>query len=442
MRGLPALDRFLRSRSLAVGLIVLVGVLSAIGTVPGNESFYGSPLFVLPLALLTLATAACAWERTAGARRLAADPGSVSDALANRLREHPQIVVPAGDLTADDVVRHLRTARMHVRSGPTLVAGWAGRAGLLGSPLFHWSLVALFVVIVLGQATASSGLIGVPAGSSVVERAESYGKLETGPLFLGHTRLELGVAEWRRTLVVDGIDRGPVPTVTIARDGRELERELVYANRPLRHGTMLVHMNDWGLAADVSIETSGGEALDRFPVLVDFADDTRSATRPARVEYADSAGRRWRLSVRLVPPADGRPASNDTSTAADAIIEARAVTTGPGTPQDAVRDRLSIGEDMSLPDGNILRFNDATPYARLSVVRDWSVWPIYTLLVTATIGLALSLLLPYRAIWVLVTEREGERRLHIVHRHIRRERLFAETIAESLTTAAEKGTQE
>lgn len=64
-----------------------------------------------------------------------------------------------------------------------LVAGWAGRIGLIGSPLFHWSLVGLFVAVVLGQATMSTGLIGVPEGRSVAEEADQYGTLEKGPSF-------------------------------------------------------------------------------------------------------------------------------------------------------------------------------------------------------------------------------------------------------------------
>lgn len=416
--------RALRSRKLAVFLIVLTGAASAIGTAPSLRGWYGHPAFVGLLGVLTASTAACAWERSVQAVRLARDPGVVTESLAVSLRDRPHWAVDESPLDVDGVARALQSAGLRVRRGPSLVAGWSGRLGLVGSPLFHWSLVALFLVIMLGQATRASGLMGVPVGGSVREVAESYGSLQTGPLFPGHTGLTLSVEQWDAEYVVDGVDRGPVPTVSIS-DGRDVvARQRVYANRPLRVGSLLVHMNDWGLAAQLSVSTTATDDPQTLPVLVDFVEGDRTRTAVSSVEYTDSSGGMWPLGVRLEP---GRGVAG--SPTVDAVITMSA--SGGDSAEDVPR-RVVPGDTIELPDGAVLTYEGAVPYARLSLVRDWSVWPIYGLLVTATIGLALSLLVPYRAAWVLVRGADDQNRLHVVTRHIRRDPLFAEQVAEVL----------
>lgn len=421
MSAFRSLGRFLRNRKIAVALIVVTGLVAAVGTLPGVEGWYGNPIFIALVVWLTLATAACSWERTQWARRLAADPGVVSESLAKRLKDRPELTLPAGEMDAAAVADALAGMGLRIRKGPTLVVGWAGRTGLLGSPLFHWSLVLLSVAIILGQATQSTGLIGVPLGASVEERAESYGVLETGPFFGAHSGLTFAVEDWKRTFVVEGVDRGPVPTVAILRGGSVLTRQDVYPNRPLRYGSFLVHMNDWGLAANLSVETTAGESLGSLPVLVDFTDESRADTKWSESEYVGTDGEVTRVTVRLVRP---EAAASETTPAA--IITADAIVRlGEG---DVPETRLANDGRTPLPDGNVLVYQGSVPYARLSVVKDWSVIPIYALLVTATIGLALSLLVPYRVVWVLVSETGESRQLRVVTRHVRRDPLFTERV--------------
>lgn len=422
---------FLRSRRIAIGLIIAAGALSAVGTIPGQEDWYTHPLFIAPLAWLTLATAVCAWERTLQALRFAKDPARVPESVLERARSRPQAAVRFAGGTEADVAEALRSQGLRVVQDSGVTLGSAGRIGLLGSPLFHWSLVALFVVIALGQLTVSSGLLGAPLGETVVEEEAAYGILDTGPLFSAHTGYGITVDRWQREYVVDGIDRGPVPTVVVTDGDRVLARQDVYANRPLRVGSTLIHMSDWGLSPQVVLLDDDGSELVRQRLLVDFVEDDPAKTVPAILEYADEAGQLWDIAIALSPPDQADKRSTDETVPADALIQVSPTDGAPGQVQ-----RLPQGETLALPGGGAITLAQTTYYARLSVVRDWSVWPIYALLVAATIGLTLSLLVPYRTAWVVLVGAGQNQVAHVVTRHIRREVLFVHSIEDALVASA------
>lgn len=392
---------------------------------------YSSAVFIAISLALTLATAACASERTVSAVRQWVAATRVSPESLQRLRDRPQIRVRVeADLVSDEIIERvaagLRGRRLRARASKTRVIGTAYRVGLVGSPLFHWALVLLFVFVGLGQLTRSEGLMGVPIGSSRIDALESYGTVDEGQWHTpGFTGLTFAVPEMDLAHVVDGVDRGASPLVEVY-DGPELVvSHQTYPNSPLRWRSLLIHANNYGLAGRFTLET-GGQSMP-VDVLYDFAEESGTAVNSSALlltrggvdlEFSssialDAVGSDWNRSIPQRPRIDWR------------LVDAGSTTTGTLLP----------GEAIALGEGQALRLDDVTYYARLSVVDDWSVIPIYVLFVLAGIGLTLALLLPPKTVWVMLVEKDGEWFLHAKTRQSRGDRVFPDRIEEALRAA-------
>ena len=132
------------------------------------------------------------------------------------------------------------------KTGKDTLAAMKGRYGPLGSPLFHWSLTALFVVVALGNLTRSEGLMGVPVGGQLPNHAEEYGRLERGPLYPDrYAGLFIEVPAMASGQVRDGVTIGSIPRVRLLSGGTAVAEPscaLCHAQRPATgaHGT---HVN-------------------------------------------------------------------------------------------------------------------------------------------------------------------------------------------------------
>lgn len=465
VRALRRFLRALRSRRLAVSLIAFLAVYSIIGTlVPrglpdepavrawasahplleavigplGLHRAYTSPLFLTFALLLAACTVACAIERTNRARTVARGMREPSEGMLERLRNRPQAdsvvaegIEPRAALAETAV--GLERLGLRVRRGPNLVEGLAGGWGVSGSPLFHWSIVALMLVAAAGQATRAEGFLGLPLGERVADERASYLQITEGPLFgQRFTGVEFVASDLVRGYRVGGVDFGPAPVVTASRDGVRLAAGRVYPNSPLRVGSLLVHMADVGPAAVVALESAGGAEIGRTTLLLDRSSETSSGTRPSRFSFVGGAG---------APPIDARiqvivhrtPAAGPTEPLISrAIVETSAAGSGSfGTPLTLV-----VGEFLPLPGGRRLRLVDVKDWVRVSVANDWSIAPLYALFGTAIVGLALAVLVPARRASVLLVEDEEGWSLHVGTWHARRDPAFRRRVEDAVRKAA------
>lgn len=426
----------LRSRKLAFWLIGAFVVYSAVATSVAKGDFgaaYANPLFYAIATALALATAACAWERTAGAARAWRAGGSVGADFVGRLERAPQIAVPLPDgadreAVLGRVADALHGHHLRVKTAPDRLFAGSARLALVGSPLFHWALVAIFVVVAAGRLTRSEGLMGVPVGSEVPDAAASYGALEEGPLHdPAFSGLTIAVPDLDLDYVAGGVERGAAPLVEVY-DGEELvASRLVYPNSPLRYGSLMIHPNAYGLAGAFVFETA--DATDPVDVLYDFEADAPLATVGSPLVF-DSADGTFSLTTRVPLDVEGRTAPwvLPAQPRVEWVLDKGGVETS-GT--------IAPGESITLGEGVSIRLERVTYYARISVVDDWSVYPLYAVLVLAVIGLALALLLPPKSAWVMLVENEQGTAIHARTRQSRADRLFAETVARILTGAAE-----
>lgn len=421
--------RTLRSRKLAVWAIIAFTVYAAVATTASDGDWsvpYRRPAFLAIAAVLAASTAACAWERTKvaiGAGRLKPpSTGSIA-----RLRERPAFVIsiaPGVDALqrSEEAIGRLRMRTL--RTGESL-EGRGGLAGAFGSPVFHWALSLLFVAVVLGQLTRAEGLMGVAEGSSKPDEAAVYGVLDKGPL-AELTGRQISVPSIESSYTANGVEQGITPYVEVRTpDGATvLASGHAYANHPIRYRSMLVHMSDDGLAAILEVTGMGNTFTDE--ILLDYNAE-RTAVEPAIFGLQSGTGAT--ITTVMIEPAVG-------STAAASLIRIRAVTgDGPVASAPELDEVAQEGDLVTLPGGLVLRIISLSKYARLSVVNDWSVYPIYALFAVAVIGLVLALFTPPRGVRALLVTQNGEEILHVTVRHGRGDPHFPGRVEAALLAA-------
>lgn len=459
--GGPArrLYRALRNPRLAVWLLGALGLWMFLGTVvpqfaldeaavkawatanPAIESVvgplglhdaYSHPVFLAGMFVLAASTIVCAWERSARALRVGRARGSLTQGALSRLR-----VARALPLTAEETVEPesalehadvaLRSLGLRVRRGPRVLEADSGSWGLAGSPVFHWALVALFLVVPLGRLTRAEGLMGVTAGTQRVNEPAAYGRLEAGPLHGGFADEIIGVeGDMLLSFMDGGVDRGASPTVTVEIDGVEVARQRVYPNNPLRHGALTIHAEDWGYGVAYSlVDEAGGEIAAQ--AFIDRLGET-TATAPYTSAFTDESGS---LVASITMDVASLPGEETSTDPRDRRVEI--VATGPDA--SAVETVAAAGDAIDLGDGLSLRVDRLDYYARLSVVDDWSVSWIYALFLVACAAVSVSVLVPHRVVHVLLDVGDtGESAaagpsLRVTARHSRSAPGFEDTVA-------------
>ena len=456
----------LRSRRLAVALIAMFAIYGIVGTfVPrgasndpvirawaalhplaetiaaplGFHRAYASPPFLALGALLAASTAACAVERTRRARSVMRSTLLLSGASLKRLREYPQAAFHvAGEAEAEVALvaakAGLSRMGLRVRLDGTVIDGRGGVIGLMGSPLFHWSLVALMLVVATGQATRSEGFMALPVGVRVAEQHAGYLQIDEGPLFRErHTGLELEAVKVDREYVANGVGYGAVPTVAAYRDTLQVAVGDVHPNSPLRVGPLMIHMGELGPAVTIAIESFVGAETVRDTFTLDRSVGTSSGTMPQEFTLSLGPGVQP-VKARIQVLVFDLPAAGASGQVSRAILETATVSGGVFGPPVV----LAETESLDLPGGQRLRIADVGDWVRVSVVNDWSVPYIYGLLATAIFALALAVLVPTRRASVLLVEDESGFSLHVGTWHARRDPLFKKRVFDIVEHAAKE----
>ncbi|MCE5204215.1 MAG: cytochrome c biogenesis protein ResB [Coriobacteriales bacterium] len=432
MKAAARVYTLLRSRRLAVWLIIAFIVYAALATTLSGDDYsrpYGSSVFIALAALLGASTAACAWERTRAAVRMRGRQG-VTQGAVRRLREHPRAVIDVQVGVEDVPVRvskALRSLHLRVQRYGEVIDARSGIGATIGSPLFHCSLALLFVVIALGQLTRTEGLMGVVAGGAKPDIRESYGVLEAGPLAGELSGRIIAVPRIERSFVANGVQQGVTPYVEIrSPDGAVLASGYAYANHPVRYRSMLVHANDHGLAAVVSVVSPGGSLEQE--VLLDY---TASGSQVTPNGFAVTGPSGETLATVLLD----LPESGDASGSVPSVrVRANSGASSP-SQHASIEAVVQQGDSVDLGQGLVLTVGQLTTYARLSVVDDGSVYYIYALFAIAVAGLSIALLSPPREARVLLVG-EGTPRLHVDVRHSRGDPHFPARVVEALERAA------
>ncbi|HET6350962.1 MAG TPA: cytochrome c biogenesis protein ResB [Coriobacteriia bacterium] len=409
--------RFLESPRLAIVLLVYLASASAIATMAAQgaqrSAVYSAWYFVGPALLLLGSTAACAMRRTrVSAARLKQVRALEPETAARLARQRGRDVGTAqgeGSLGAAAVaLRELgfRQARVQGRVVVAQSSAWA----LMASPVFHWLLVSLLIVVLFGRMARAEGLMGVPVGGERPNIAASYGVIDAGALYRWPSApLRIAVPSFEVDYVSDGIDRGPTPFVKLlSADGSVLAAGKVYPNNALTHNGVMIHASDYGLSPKISLVTPGGEVVATQQLIADFDPNAALRIAPAETVLTDAAGKASvRLSVQLYPERRSGRVVKLVPKSPKALLVATDAENG----SELGRATVTRGGALQLEQGSV-RFDSVGYYARISVVDDRSVGALYFLFFAAIAASAVALLTTPRFAVVAVDE-AGVVRVHV-----------------------------
>jgi cytochrome c biogenesis protein ResB len=427
--------RFLTSTALVTGLLVFVSLWSAVATfLPQGEASsrevaawatahplaepvvrtlglhqaFTSWVFVVCVLVLGLSAALCSWRRTkvaiGRARTLriaaAADEHSVSETHDLEIACDPALSGPEILSIASETLGRLGIPTK--RRGDLLgsVSPWWS---VWGSPVFHWGLLALLLVILVGNLLRSDGLMAVAVGQARADAAASYGVLHTGSLHdWSRVQRSIRVDAFEPDFKTGGIDRGPAPTVSVLDGaGNVIITQRVYPNMMLHAGSLSISSPDYGLAATVSLLDTSGVEIGRSIRFVDFSQTATDGTVPVEwFAVSDSTGKVL-LEGAVTVPLDR--VGGGFGEWIPKQPNARVVLMSPDGAQ-LVDSIVRPGEDVALPTGTRLRLVGIGWYARLAIVDDPTTPLLYAVMVIALLGLTVTVLVRQQVLVATVSE--------------------------------------
>lgn len=409
----------------------------------GLHHAFTAPLFALCVFSLAALTALCAWRRTRVASTRARMLRSAAALRKQPSGEDPHLEIdcdPAlGPETilriAGDTLRHLG---IRTRQRDETITAVSPAWSVWGSPVFHWALVALIVMMPIGALLRSSGQIGLAVGQSKPDEPASYGLLSAGPWHDWHgVKRTIRVDAFDVNYTYEGVNRGPTPTVSVLEtNGAVIKSQRVYPNKTLKTGALTIYPADYGLSAEVSVTDASGAEVRRSTELLDFSGKADGGTAPVSpMVFTDAKGTEW-FRVYLSVPLDrtqggylGRLPRTPS---------ARAVVTSPDG-RTLVESSLHPGEEIGLPSGEVLRLLDVGYYARLQLVNDPSSPFLYMGVIVAILGLGMATLSRQMIVTAWVVETPAEKRLVVRLRLWRNVTTNRDEIEAELTRALRTG---
>lgn len=351
-----------------------------------------------------------------------------------RLDRYDTHQVVETDLSEDEALslaeKNLRGYRTVRRDG-----GLSAQRGYLreaGNLIFHMSLLGLLIVFGLSQALSFRGQAIIVEGDTFANSVLTYDTFERGILVdeesLPPYRITLN--EMRPEFYEDGTPSAFMADVTVEMEG-ERAGEIIRPNEPLDIDGTNVYLSGNGYAPRIRVTDSAGNvALDAHVVLPDIT-QTYISTGVIKVPDVTS-GEQLGFQATLFPTAQEQDGAL-ISVNPDALNPVIVMTTwvgdlglDEGTPQNVyfldtenlelvtepagevevgVLTTLGLGQSAEIPGGHgTIEFVDLARFAALDMRYDPTLGWMLVFAVLGLGGLAVSLLMPSRRVWVRVED--------------------------------------
>lgn len=383
----------------------------AIGLLGLHQAFTAWP-FIVCMSVLGASTIICSWRRGRAAlvrvRTLADARATSVDELA--ASHDVAITVDAtlsGREALDVAARTLSGLGVDTKERGGVIRAVSPAWSVWGSAIFHWSLVSLMLIVLVGNLQRSDGMMAVAVGETKADAPASYGVLSVGSLYPKESmQRSFRVDMLDPDMELDGMELGPVPTVSVLDgSGGVLKQQLVYPNNMLHLGSLKIHCPAVGLAANVSLLDVSGEVVGSTYAYIDFSQEASGGTVPVERLVGTTPTGQAAMQVGVTVPLDRLGSGYDEWLPKDPRAEITIYDPTGASPL-AVRE-VRPGESVELPGGGWLRMNSLDWYARLAVVDDWTTPYLYAAMVIALVGLGISLLARQQLVLAAVVQGES-----------------------------------
>ncbi len=334
------------------------------------------------------------------------------------------------------LLRRFRVDVAEERPGTWTVAAERGYLRETGNLVFHLALVGLLVSVATGQLLHYRGQAIIVEGRSFANTESDYDSFENGAAFSAADLDPFSIRLDGFTSVFDPDtlqSRYFRADVTVTETDGESTAEQIKVNHPLEVDGTKVYLQGNGYAPQVTVRDADGEVT--FSGAVPFLPQDSVYTSQGVIKVPDvTSGPQIGLQGVLLPTAaqvtDGIWQSVDPQPT-DPLL-ALAVWTGDlglddGVPQNVyqldetdltqatdedgtpITLYLRIGDTVELPDGlGTLTFDSLPRFVALDLRHDPSLGWVLTFALAAFVGLAASLFVPRRRIWLRLVAAQEE----------------------------------
>ena len=400
----------------------------------GLFDVFAAPWFAAIYILLFVSLAGCVLPRSLQHWRTMRSRPPAAPRNLGRLTEH-RIVEQAPDASAQDTLdaaaAYLRRARWRddtttYDGGTGTVAAEKGYARETGNLIFHLSLLGMLVAIAFGSLFGFKGTVIVREGSSFADTRAQFDSFNPGKAHDDSTlppfafTLNKFTADYQRGGEQNGAAREFSADVTVVREpGAEATSERIEVNSPLEVGGVKVFLVGHGYAPTITVTDAKGQIV--FHDSVVFLPQDGNFTSRGVVKVPDTVPQLGIVGFFL-PTAFADPVLGPRSTfpAPDKPAVFVSVWTGDlglenGKPQSVYsidtstmtrlgKEELAPGDSWSLPGGHgTVKLDGYVQWASFTVARDPGKEVALIAAVLAISGLALSLLVRRRRVWVRVS---------------------------------------
>ncbi len=400
----------------------------------GFFDVFAAPWFAAIYLLLFISLAGCVLPRSRQHWRILRSRPPAAPRNLVRLPEHRQIETDPDvgpQQTLDDAAAFLRRSRWRVDTtsydGATgTVAAEKGYARETGNLLFHLSLLGLLAAIAFGSLFGFKGTVIVREGSSFADSRAQFDSFTPGKAYSDSSlppfafTLEKFIADYQRGGQQNGAARQFAADVTVIREpGAAPTAEHIEVNAPLDVNGVKVFLVGHGYAPTITLRDAKGQIVFRDSVV--FIPQDGNFTSTGVVKAPDTVPQLG-ISGFFLPTSavDTTLGPHSTFPAADdpeVFLSAWTGDLGLGTGKaqsvyklDTTRmtklgiERLTPGQSWKLPGGHgTVTLDGYRQWASFTVARDPGKELALLAAVLAITGLALSLLVRRRRVWVRVS---------------------------------------
>ncbi len=271
--------RFFRSRKLTIYLIVLVILISVVGSIIPQKHVYSHAAFTQMLEqseflvymdsigltaifttwlffgvmfLLYLNTIFCTYDMFKNTIRKMKKGTDFKkkDGIVGFANHAVVVLDTSSDSTRDKVVSIIKKRRYRVEQDGNRIVATKNRLGVFGTPAFHLCILLVLGAILYGGVGRMEGRMQLVEGQTLYEQQQDYMYVAEGPLFNAEHR-NYGITLERfhpRYEDEDGVYRGAASELVITDGGQVVKRDLVHSNHLVVYEDVTLFQNEYGFA--------------------------------------------------------------------------------------------------------------------------------------------------------------------------------------------------
>ncbi len=432
------ITKIFKSRRLAIVLIVLIILLSILGThIPqktqlkpeiynswqekhpeeakifdylGFTRLFSSLPFVSLALLLFINTFACTKGMLdSSIRRFKENKQFNKKAFIEGLERHA-VIKTEGDLEhAHSAIQSVLSSegyRVAIRENR--LSAEKNRIGIFGTPLFHICILFLIVAAVYGSTGRMEGDMQLIEGQSLPEDHGSYKFINEGPFFHeNHKKFNISLEKFYADYF-DETDtpRGPAGKLSIIENGKIMKTDIVYTNNQMNYGGYTFLGNVYGLAPLLVMTNPDGTVYSGSYIIAVDQDNSQRY-----VSYFDlgDTGLEGGLMVYMTAPLTTEIAETR-NVGQIPILFLRIFDNGKEVYNGTMRlnNTLKIGDKT-------LGFYNIKYWSNFYVVKDDSIFMIITGFGLIILSLFISFFIVHKRIWVDIVDNEkmGSKEIYI-----------------------------